>query len=603
MSAVFPDGFADGDVDEAIQLWNAGAATADLSGWSVDDGEGSAGFPPGSWLPPGTWWWLARDAAAFGASFGHSPDWSWGGASVVGVGAMVARAGGLGLANRGDEVLLRRDDGALADAMAFSSAAAPVGWSGPTVQPYRTSALSAAHQVLYRKLDPAGGRPVDDTDSAVDWASDIADSVLGRRVRYPGWDLESRFQPVAWREAARLEVAVAPDALHGFLRRHIDAAQLTLDVFAYTIDNPDLAEAVAARAAAGVQVRVLLDGDPAGGVDLSARWCAARMAASGASVYWMDAAGGIGARYRNAHAKLYLVDERVAIVSTENPGLGAAPYDDLLDGTLGRRGAAVAVRAPTAVSWIAGLIDSDLDEAHTDIRPYQARDPVRGEPAPDFAPPRGGGGAGYTPVAPIPWTGDGTFAFEGISSPENSLHPNAGLFGLLKRAGSGARVDVAQLYEQATWGSGAMEGPWPNPRLEAYVAAARRGARVRILLDSHFDDPAGENSNRAAATWLNRLAAQEGLDLSARRGDPTGGGIHAKIVLVRLAGSRGASWVHIGSLNGSETSSKANREVAIQIEGAGLHGYLAAVFGYDWAASAFRRAHLPTLNGRVWLRR
>jgi phosphatidylserine/phosphatidylglycerophosphate/cardiolipin synthase-like enzyme len=425
---------------------------------------------------------------------------------------------------------------------------------------------------------------------------------LGRRVRYPGWDLESRWRPEVWTEPAQIELAIAPDALHAFLRRHLDGAQRTLDLVAYTFDNPDLAEAVAARAAAGVRVRVLLDGSPAGGFDLTSRWCAATMAAAGASVQWLDEAGTVSARYRGAHAKLYLVDEAVAIVATENPGLGAAPDDDFSDGTVGRRGAAVAVRGAATVAWVRGVIESDLDPRHADVRPYQSRDPVRGAPAPDFSPPRHAGGVGYRPIALVPWTGTGTFTFEGVTAPENALQPGTSLFGLLARAGAGDRVFVAQLYERLRWGTGADGGPWINPRLEAYVAAARRGATVRILLDRHFDEAGDANSNHAAARWLNRLAAMEGLNLSARLGDPTAAGIHAKIVLVEQSGVNPAAWIHVGSLNGSETSNKANREVALQIEGLGPHEYLRAVLESDWAASALRRVHLPTLASRAWLR-
>ena len=59
-------------------------------------------------------------------------------------------------------------------------------------------------------------------------------------------------------------------------------------------------------------------------------------------------------------------------------------------------------------------------------------------------------------------------------------------------------------------------------------------------------------------------------------------GIHNKMVLVQL--SNGSSYVHIGSLNGSETSSKVNRELAIQIQSNAAYRYLADIFDYDWQA-------------------
>jgi hypothetical protein len=48
-------------------------------------------------------------------------------------------------------------------------------------------------------------------------------------------------------------------------------------------------------------------------------------------------------------------------------------------------------------------------------------------------------------------------------------------------------VNCDQMYERVHWGpSNASPETDPNPRLEAILNAARRGATVRILLDSHF---------------------------------------------------------------------------------------------------------------------
>jgi hypothetical protein len=54
------------------------------------------------------------------------------------------------------------------------------------------------------------------------------------------------------------------------------------------------------------------------------------------------------------------------------------------------------------------------------------------------------------------------------------------------------------------------------------------------------------------------------------------------MVLVRLGESRN---VHVGSINGTETSSKVNRELALQVRSPGAYGYLKGVFDYDWAHS------------------
>jgi hypothetical protein len=91
--------------------------------------------------------------------------------------------------------------------------------------------------------------------------------------------------------------------------------------------------------------------------------------------------------------------------------------------------------------------------------------------------------------------------------------------------------------------------------------------------------------NISTTLYLNAAAQQEGLDLQARMGDPTRYGIHSKLVLVRL-NSAGLAFSHVGSINGSEGSSKINRELAVQVESQALFAELLRVFQADWNLSA-----------------
>ena len=73
-----------------------------------------------------------------------------------------------------------------------------------------------------------------------------------------------------------------------------------------------------------------------------------------------------------------------------------------------------------------------------------------------------------------------------------------------------------------------------------------------------------------------------------RLGDPALYGLHNKMFLFNVGGRK---VVHAGSLNGTETSNKVNREVALQVESSAAYDYLRAMFGYDWAFQP--RALLP----------
>ncbi len=609
ISAVFADGYAANDQDEALQIWNLSDEDVDLTGWQVTSGRGSAAFPSGARIGAGKWQWLAHSAEAFRRSFGASPDWSWKADTDSGQGVvprLVTTAGGPTLANGGGVVTLLDARGQTSDAVVYGQDSPSDGWIGAPVTAYRLANVSSAHQVLYRKLDPRTRRPVADTDRATDWASDRGDPWLGRRVRFPGWDLETLLRPTNVDEWARLELAIAPDHLHDFLARHLRSAQRTIDLMLYTMDQPELAEVLAERAASGIRVRLLLDGNPAGGIDANERWCAATIASAGGEVYWHDDGGEVRRRYRGAHAKVAVIDGRLALIGSENFSLGSAPNDDRSNGTAGRRGVYLATDAPGVVTWLRDLMTHDLaPDRHADVRPFQPRDPVRGAPLPDYLPSREGGGTGYLPIAPQPKVFVGRFRFRLLSAPESALDGRDGLLGLLAQAGAGDEILVEQLRETPWWGEPASDGAAAvNLRLAGYLAAARRGAWVRILLDAHFDDPLAADSNAAVCAELNRVATAESLALEARTGNPTGGGLHNKMVLLSLHAAADAPssrwhaatteyWSHIGSLNGSEMSHKANLEVAIEVESESLHHALSAVFAWDWARSGPGSVHLP----------
>ncbi len=69
-------------------------------------------------------------------------------------------------------------------------------------------------------------------------------------------------------------------------------------------------------------------------------------------------------------------------------------------------------------------------------------------------------------------------------------------------------------------------------------------------------------------------------NFEVRLGDPALYGLHNKMFLFDVGGHK---VVHAGSLNGTETSNKVNREVALQVESSAAYDYLHTMFAYDWA--------------------
>ena len=590
--AVYYDTYLSGEPDEALRLLNAGASAVDVAGWTITDGEGTTTLC--GTLAAGEGAWLARQAEDFGTEFGFAPDYEYGTDTDPSV-PDLPRSGSLLLSNSGDEVVLKDDAGDVIDSVVFEEGdPSGTGWVGPPIWPYRGGCFGVEGQVLYRKLDQATCVPVVDTDTAADWAQSTDDDVNGKKVMYPGWDLERYFFTARFTETATVTYAIAPDNIYDAVLGEINRATSSIYYEGYTLTNAHLVDAIVDRLQAnpGMTVTMLLEGEPVGGVADQEKWACQRIEQAGGACWFMhtDDATDVHDRYNYQHGKWMIIDEDVLLTGSENATYSSMPADDKSDGTVGNRGVWLITDSPGCVAHGLDVFAHDLDpDHHGDLFRWTAEDPTYGAPAPGFVPDRSSGGTSYQVAFPTPRSISGTIPFEIVQSPENSLRDRDSLIGMVARARDGDVVLVEQLYEHTHWGpTDSDPGTDPNPRLEAYVEAARRGARVRILLDSVYDDPEDARGNTATCQYVNGLAATEGLDLECQLGNPTGTGIHNKMVLVEADGE---GYVHTGSINGSENSSKNNRELAVQVKSDAAYGYLAGVFWHDRG----ERIYLPLI--------
>jgi hypothetical protein len=294
-----------------------------------------------------------------------------------------------------------------------------------------------------------------------------------------------------------------------------------------------------------------------------------------------DNTADISDRYRFIHAKLMLIDGERVMIGSENLSPNSLPDDDKSDGTWGRRGVILTTDAPGIVAHVQSIFAHDFDLVqHVDLRRWLITDTVYGPPPVGFMPVTQTGGITYAIRFPDPMVLSGEFAFEVVQSPENSLRDVDSLLGLVGRVGAGDQLWVQQLEERPYWGATTSDPVNdPNPRLEAYIAAARRGANVRLLLDQFFDDPNSPTSNKATCDYVESIALSENLDLACARSNPTGLGIHNKMVLALI---NGQGYIHVGSINGTELSSKGNRELALQVQSDAGYALLAEMFNQDW---------------------
>ncbi len=594
ISGVLYDGYQYSDADEAVQVVNVGTASEDLNGWHICKelaGELSCKALPSLSLPPGTRAWLARDALAFAASFGFAPDRelpSW-----------------LQLANEGDEVMLRAPNGRIADTLVYGEGNTEVpGWQGAPLSYYYNYLMGETGQILHRRMSERTGLPVIDTDSALDWMQTPDDVSFGRQVQYPGWDTDKLYHPTKVQQSSTVIVGVAPDNAFDVISQTLLQARRTISIEVYSLRHPEIIELLARKAEEGVRVTVLLEGNPVGVAVSSPEWqtqlyaCQLLERAGGACWYMIHRPEDrIYNRYQYMHAKLIIVDDAWVALSTQNLTQGGLPADPKANGTFGSRGAVLVTDAPALVQRAAEVFRLDFDPAHhRDLLRWNTDYLDRyGAPDPALIDLTQTDWTSYTVRFSDPLVISGVFGFELFTAPDAALRRSDALLGLLSRAGQGDELYVEQLYEPHSWGYDPEADP--NLRLQAYIDAARRGARVRVLLNSRSfieGDTGSSESALRTAQYLNDLARQDNLDLRCALGDPTGDGIHNKMILLDLHSE--GRYVHVGSINGSETSSKVNREAVVQIRSDEVYGYLLRVFTTDWSLS--NPVFLPIMTRR-----
>ena len=405
-----------------------------------------------------------------------------------------------------------------------------------------------ARNATERRVEPLSGRLRLANGGDRLALTDGADTVATARYRNAPESEIRDFEAGAWRpvgatdhtpvrtdggRAAAFVLPDAPDRTVGTLASAGDRIRLA----GYTFTSERIATALLEAAASGVDVSVLLDGAPVGGITDRQAEQLDRLAAGGVDVRLL---AGPHLRYRHHHPKYAVVDDR-ALVLTEN-------FKPAGTGGASSRGWAVVLEDASAADALASIHRADRTwRAATPWREYR-----RGRDFADADPALG--------------------SFETRHEPKRVDVDSATVLVTPDNAGGAlrSRIDEAEkrlLIQQVRIDSR------ENDLLRAALRAAERGVRVRIHLGGSWYV---EADNAELAAWLNRRAEAESWDLEARVDEADGyGKIHTKGVIVD-------DTAVVGSLNWVRSATAENREVLLVLESSGAADYYASVFEADW---------------------
>jgi phosphatidylserine/phosphatidylglycerophosphate/cardiolipin synthase-like enzyme len=491
-----PDPFLQDDADEYLVLSGNGP----LDNITVSDGEGGFRFPPGTVIDG--FLTIARSAQAYKHSNGRFPDFEW--LDYSPDVPDVINGHPLRLANINDELILYENGVALQT----------VSWP--------------------EDVDPREGQ-----------IHYLENGVWDRRVLMIG---QSRFTARAFRNVS-VTAFVSPDCSSEVFMAEINGAGDTIFVNMYEFSSPSLGASLVAAKERGVDVRVLIEGGPVGGITPPEKSLIWTINQSGIPVASMVSSTTEHAPYRYDHAKYIIIDNNSLLLTSENFKNSGLPPE----GMSGNRGWGVHLRDSGLAGYFTEVFTTD--SACRSVIPYTGA-AGDAEPAPsakytaEFHPARFDG-ATVTPVI----------------APDTSYQ----IVNLLDTARTSIEIEQASIRNETPYTL--------NPYLLSAINASRRGVHVRVLLDSYWFNVEGPNDNDEMAALINRIGSGEHLPLEAKCIDLSVSRvekIHNKGVIVD------DERVLVSSINWNFNSPTFNREAGVIIDHPGVARYFREVFDDDW---------------------
>ena len=372
---------------------------------------------------------------------------------------------------------------------------------------------------------------------------DAPESQRWYRERDPHWQ-PAGFVPrnPATTESTSVEAFVLPDS-PAVPVESIEDADRRLYLAAYTLTSERVVDELIAAHDRGAEVRVLVEGDPVGGMSTRQAARLDELSAAGVEVRAMT---GQRARFRYHHAKYAVVDDR-AVVLTENwKPSGTGGHDN--------RGWGVTVDDATTAADLAAVFKHDAGWNDT-VRWSKFRS------AAETTEQEASTGSYSQNHPPMTATAESVTV---LTAPDNAETEIRNLIN---------GTDDRLLIVQPSIGSADF------PLLRAAVRAADRGVDVRILLGSQWYNE--EENGALAAQLREQTEGSDNFSVRLAEGNGRFGKIHAKGIVAD-------DTAVVGSLNWNDNSLRNNREVALAIEDAAVADYYAEVFDGDWTSDGTR---------------
>jgi len=491
-----PDPHSYEDADEYLVL----SGTGSLDGFTISDGEGGFRFPPGTRI--NGLLTIARSGTAFKQSHGIYPDFEW--LDYSQLVPDVIKGDTLRLANSNDALMLY-ENGILVQNVAWPEDVKP-----------REGQIHFLEKGVW----------------------DIRPLMIG----------QSRLSPAVFHNVS-ITTFVSPDSSSEVFSYAVNQASDEVLLNVYEFSSPLMADTLITAHARGVDIKVIVEGGPVGGISPEGKEAIRMLNDGGIPVSMMVSRKGEPAPYRYDHAKYMVIDRRSILLTSENFKYSGFPPA----GMTGNRGWGVYLEDPRLAEYFSIVYLTDYSGKSLTAYNGSAGTP---ESMPskkytvEFQP-------GYFTGATV----------RPVISPDTSSQ----ITELINSAERSIEIEQAYITNETTYSL--------NPYLSAAINASRRGVHVRVLLDSYWYNIEDETDNDEMVALINRIGSSEHIPLEARCADLSTNEIdkiHNKGVIVD------DRYVLVSSINWNSNSPHFNREAGVIIDHHGVARYFLDVFEDDW---------------------
>lgn len=527
--------------DEYFVITNPSANRMNLKNYSVTDGEGTLTFVASIWLQPSSSASVSMNSTSYVMAYGRAPDFT-----VDDPSGVLSRKGTFRLGDAGDSVALSGPGGAQVDFVKYGSSLelSPI-WIGPPMPSLRQGEIARRIHV---------GLAWQDSDTARDWTP-------FREYRYGYTEFDTAKMTIP---AGDFTAFTSPDCSLEVVLDALKGSQMSIRLCTYELSSAAVCHELVAASARGVNVRILIDGAPAGGMSPDQAVCLSALTKAGIDVATVN--GNLSSKvvqhFGPLHSKYAVIDSLRCLILSENFVESGVPVDRLT----ANRGWGISIMSSEAGRYLSSIFDSDARRSRPDVVPWSVDLRYSDSAALPEVPKSN---HSFGALAPMRSTTDAIV--ELIPSPDASeLSPF-----LCPVISESRSMIVEQFQVDLYWASRWSGSHAISPLLDSIVGAMRGGSSVRMLFDSSWFNAEG---NGPAVAFLSGVSDNASLPGGFKLMDPRN-----PISVVHNKGAVFDGHLTLVSSNNWGSSSFAkNRELAALIDSEEVGAYFTRAFDMDW---------------------